>query len=166
MLKNAEKSQLSLLWFNTDANRLVIDSVEYTFNKNQMVFLTEFHKVENKKVNGVKLLRFNKPFYCILDHDSEVSCKGILYYGSSNVPVISPTESEIEVIETVWKMVKIEMESKDELQLEMLQMMLKRILILCTRIYKNQKNIHSVDLSKVDIIRAVSYTHLTLPTKA
>jgi len=157
LLTNAAKSQLSLLWFTADDNKLIIDSVEYIFHTNQFVFLTEFHKVENKKVNGVKLMRFNRPFYCILDHDSEVGCKGILYYGSSNVPIISPAENEIEVLETVWKMLQLEMQSKDELQLEMLQMMLKRILILCTRIYKNQKNIQSVDLSKVDLVRDFNY---------
>ena len=157
MLTNAGKSQLSLLWFNEDGNRMVIDAVEYTFNKNQIVCLTEFHKVENKKINGVKLLRFNRPFYCVLDHDSEVGCKGILYYGSSNVPIISPAENEIEVLETVWKMLQLEMQSKDELQLEMLQMMLKRILILCTRIYKNQKNFQQVDLSKVDLVRDFNF---------
>lgn len=157
MLTNTDKSQLSILWFNADGNRLVIDAVEHTFNSNQIVFLTEFHHVENKKVNGVKLLRFNRPFYCILDHDSEVGCKGILYYGSSNVPIISPSENEIEVLETAWKMLDLEMKSKDELQLEMLQMMLKRILILCTRIYKNQKEFQNEEPAKIDIIRDFNF---------
>ena len=157
LLKDAQKSQLSLLWFTTDNNQLTIDSVSYRFDTNHILCLTEFHQVEINKINGLKLLRFNRPFYCILDHDSEVGCKGILYYGSSNVPIIFPSENEIEVLETVWKMLQLEMVSKDELQLEMLQMMLKRILILCTRIYKNQKDFKSVELGKVDIIRDFNY---------
>jgi hypothetical protein len=36
------------------------------------------------------------------------------------------------------KMFAIEMVSKDDLQNDMLQMMLKRLLILCTRVYKEQ----------------------------
>lgn len=157
VLKNTQKSQLVLLWFNTDNNKIIIDAVEHQFSKNQIVCLTEFHKVEIKKVYGVKLLRFNKPFYCILDHDSEVGCKGILYYGSSNVPILSPSEKETEILNAVWKMLILEMESKDTLQLEMLQMMLKRILIICTRIYKNQENYQANDSSKIDIIRDFNF---------
>jgi hypothetical protein len=40
--------------------------------------------------------------------------------------------------EILWKMFAIEMESKDDLQNDMLLMMLKRLLILCIRIYKEQ----------------------------
>ncbi len=156
-LKDTQKGQLILLWFNTDNNKITIDAVEHQFNTNQIVCLTEFHKVEIKKVYGVKLLRFNKPFYCILDHDSEVGCKGILYYGSSNVPILSPSEKETEILDAVWKMLILEMESKDTLQLEMLQMMLKRILILCTRIYKNQENYQANDNNKIEIIRDFNY---------
>jgi len=156
-LHDTQENQLLLLWFTTDDNKLNIDAIDHTFNKNQIVFLTEFHQVEIKKIHGVKLLRFNKPFYCILDHDSEVGCKGILFYGSTSLPILSPSESEVEILETVWKMLMIEMESKDRLQLEMLQMMLKRILILCTRIYKGQENFKAVDHSKVDIIRDFNF---------
>jgi len=156
-LHDTQKNQLLLLWFTSDNNKLTIDSIEHTFNTNQIVFLTEFHQVEINKIYGVKLLRFNKPFYCILDHDSEVGCKGILFFGAASLPILSPSESEIEVLETVWKMLIIEMESKDRLQLEMLQMMLKRILILCTRIYKNQENYQVTDNTKVDLIREFNF---------
>ncbi len=156
-LHDTQKNQLLLLWFTTDNNKLTIDSIDHTFNTNQIIFLTEFHQVKINKIHGVKLLRFNKPFYCILHHDSEVGCKGILFYGSASLPILSPSDSEIEILETVWKMLMIEMESKDRLQLEMLQMMLKRILILCTRIYKNQENFQATDTTKVDIIRDFNY---------
>jgi len=150
-------SELSLLWFTTDNNQLKIDYVDHVFNTNDLTFITEFHKIEPDKIIGLKLLRFNKPFYCILDHDSEVGCKGVLYYGASNLPIIEIPKDDFEILEAVWKVLYMELESADSLQLEMLQMMLKRILILCTRIFKSQNNFQSIDKVKIDIIREYNY---------
>ena len=54
-------------------------------------------------------------------------------------------------------MFQIEMQSKDDLQLEMLQMMLKRFIILCTRIYKSQMNLTKLEFKKVDIVREFQF---------
>lgn len=157
VLKSSKSSELSLLWFNSDNNVLIIDAVKYTFDKNDIISLTEFHKIEVVKINSLKLIRWNRSFYCIVDHDSEVGCKGILYYGASNLPVIKPNKENLEILNTVLKMLQIEFNSKDNLQLEMLQMMLKRVLILCTRIYKLQSNYFQKEESNIDIIREYNY---------
>lgn len=156
-LKNATTKCLTLLWFQEDGNELVIDSVTRSFGKNQITCLTTFHQLEIESISKVKVLKFNKPFYCVVDHDSQVGCKGILYYGASSLPIFTVQDQDLYVLETVWKMLSIEMESKDTLQLEMLQMMLKRILILCTRIYKNQIDIESLDTTSVDLVREFNY---------
>jgi len=157
LLKEGSNEQLSLLWFNTNDNRLIVDAVEHTFNKNQIVCITEFHNIKPVQIQGLQLLRFNRPFYCITNHDSEVGCKGILFFGSSNLPIINLAEKDADILATVWKMLCIEMESRDNLQLEMLQMMLKRILILCTRVYKTQENFDQLKQSNDTIIRAFNF---------
>lgn len=157
ILTSVKENELSLLWFNSDNNKLKIDSKEYTFNTNDILCVTEFHKIDTVKYDRFKLLRFNKPFYCVLDHDSEVGCKGILYYGSFSLPIIEIPDSELEILETVWKVLYMELESKDSLQLEMLQMMLKRILILCTRIYKSQMHFDSLSNINVEIIKEFNF---------
>lgn len=157
ILKNSKENELSLLWFNSNDNQITIDAIEYTFNVNEIICITELHKLEIDTIKGLKLLRFNKPFYCILDHDSEVGCKGILYYGAYNLPIIQIPKEDIEILETVWKVLNMELESNDSLQLEMLQMMLKRILILCTRIYKGQINYQYLDDKNIDIVREFNF---------
>jgi len=157
ILKDSKENELSLLWFTSNDNQIKIDSIEHTFNLNQIISIAEFHKMEMYNIKGLKLLKFNKPFYCILDHDSEVGCKGVLYYGAYNLPIIQIPENNIEILETVWKLLFMELESSDSLQLEMLQMLLKRILILCTRIYKNQINLHLLDKKSVDVVREFNY---------
>ncbi len=139
-LKKSIEEGLTVLWFTEDTNEISIDGMPYFFKQNQIVFLTEFHKVNAQKIGKIRLLRFNRPFYCVLDHDTEVGCKGILFFGASQLPIITIPTKELTKFELLWNMFSIEMESNDSLQIEMLQMMLKRYLILCARIYKNQEN--------------------------
>jgi AraC family transcriptional regulator, transcriptional activator of pobA len=153
---NPEASSLTVLWFQTDNNEFVIDGKNYLFTKNNIIFLTEFHKIKVIKKGEIKFLRFNRPFYCIIDHDSEVSCKGLLFFGASQVPVITVPDEEIEHFQILWKMFSIEMQSKDNLQIEMLQMMLKRYLILCARLYKRQEHFPKEE-KNIDIIREFNF---------
>lgn len=157
ILSKPMDGQLSITQFEEDGNIINIDSIDYIFNKNEIISLTAFHRVEVKKISKAKSLVFNTPFYCILDHDSEVGCKGILFFGAAHLPIIKPESVDQEILDTVWKMINIEMKSSDNLQLEMLQMMLKRMLILCTRIYKSQENFQQVDTKQVDIVRDFNF---------
>ncbi|WP_103072012.1 helix-turn-helix domain-containing protein [Aquimarina sediminis] len=156
ILKEVVDSSLTVLWFESDCNELIIDGKKQIFSRNQIVFLTEFHNVVIEDIKQARFLRFNRPFYCILDHDTEIGCKGILFFGASQLPVIKIPQEEIDIFETLWKMFTIEMQSNDSLQIEMLQMMLKRYLILCARVYKLQENYPSSKADS-DIIREFNF---------
>jgi len=156
VLEEFIEGSLTILWFRSDSNELIIDGEEHIFTKNQLVFLTEFHRIKIKNIENIRFLRYNKPFYCILDFDAEVSCKGVLFYGASQLPIIKIPDDKLEKFEILWKMFTIEMASKDSLQRDMLQMMLKRYLILCTRIYKKQIN-YPKDIPNSNIIREFNY---------
>ena len=147
---------LTVLWFRTDHNEFLIDGKTYLFSKNQIVFLTEFHKVIALKSGVTNGVKFNRSFYCVIDHDKEVGCKGVLFFGASQLPIIQIHDDEISHFETLWKMFTIEMELKDNLQIGMLQMMLKRYLILCTRLYKAQQK-YPIKNSDSDIVREFNF---------
>lgn len=151
------KDGLLILWNLEDELKLNIDGVEYKIIANQIVFLTEFHKVIVHSVGMVRLIRFNRSFYCIIDHDHEVGCKGILFFGASQVPIIDVIEDELSKFETLWEMLNVEMNSRDSLQQEMLQMMLKRFVILSTRLYKNQFKLQDADKGKLNLLREFNY---------
>lgn len=156
-LKETQKDTLRLLWFTSDNNHLRIDGVSHRFNRNDIVCLTQFHQLEYEQINTVNLMRFNRQFYCIIDHDSEVSCKGVLFYGAARIPVIKAESREVEMFETAWKMAALEFEMKDSLQLEMLQMVLKRFLILCTRLYRQQTGGVVLDEKQNDLVREFNF---------
>lgn len=157
ILNESKKSELSLVWFKADNNKINIDSIDYVFNANDIISLTEFHKMRVDDLVEATLIKWNRSFYCVVDHDSEVGCKGILFYGASTVPVIHLDEKHIDILTTLVKMLYIELEFRDNLQLEMLQMMLKRLLILCTRIYKDQNIVSKLRTQSIDTIREYNY---------
>lgn len=156
ILKEKIKSSLSILWNTEGESVLLIDKVEYRLKKDQLIFLTEFHNVEIKKIDMLRMVRFNRPFYCIKDHDNEIGCKGVLFYGASKVPIVNIPDDELEKFELLWKMFKIEMQSRDKLQIEMLQMMLKRFIILCTRLRKEQGEVQ-LDKETHDVVREFNF---------
>lgn len=119
---------------------------------NQIIFLTEFHLVEVGVVNQSRVLRFNRPFYCI-NHNSDDDCNGILFFGAAQLPVIDLPNNECGNFEILWNMLHKEMLSNDDMQIEMLRTMLKQLVIHCTRMYKEQKQIVSLEKGKLDIVR-------------
>ena len=156
VLKEIIDSSLTILWFDSDDNILNVDGERLVFNTNDVIFLTEFHNVEVIQLKTARFLRFNRSFYCILDHDSEVSCKGILFFGASQLPQINIPKQNIAQFNILWQMFSLEMESADNLQIDMLQMMLKRYIILCTRLFKSQYG-YPVNHSENDLVRTFNF---------
>lgn len=149
---------LQLIWFGKGEHHLLIDAMELRFKEGDIVFLTEFHRITIKKMGEYRLLRFNRPFFCILDHDSDVGCKGILFFGASRIPVVQLTDSEDALrFERLWLTFLDEMAMDDELKLDMLQMMLKRFLILSARLYKKQHGMEQMDQPTTDLVREFNY---------
>jgi len=150
VIKESIESTLSILWFQDDQSELKIDGKFKRFYKNEILFLTEFHKIEINRIGVIQFIRFNRSFFCIIDHDSEIGCKGVLFFGSSNIPVIKIPKSDLRKFESFWKMFLLESEEQDSFQIEMIRTMLKRYVILCTRIYKDQNNlIHEEETSLI-----------------
>ncbi|WP_198673010.1 helix-turn-helix domain-containing protein [Algoriphagus litoralis] len=141
-----------------EPSQIRIDGQPIDLRPDQLICLTEFHKIEVLSVPSALLIRFNRAFFCVLDHDSQVGCKGILFFGSSQLPILHLSGTDRAKLGALCEVFAIEMkEEADQLQLEMLQMLLKRFLILCTRIYKSQVNLDVLDSSQSDLVREYNY---------
>jgi AraC-like DNA-binding protein len=148
---------LVFIWVTGSDAKITHDGITLSIPNHSILCLSAFHQVELQQMEQARFIQFNREFYCVLEHDQEVSCKGLLFFNASQLPVFSIPTEEIEKFEILWRMFTIEMQSKDELQLEMLQMMLKRFIILCTRIYKLQTAVHKLDEKEVDLIRSYQF---------
>ncbi|MCR9153643.1 MAG: helix-turn-helix domain-containing protein [Bacteroidetes bacterium] len=150
------RNALMVLWFTENDNSLEIDGSRFCFQKNEIICLTEFHQVNKVEIKGARLIKFNRAFYCIYNHDSEVGCKGLLFFGAQRIPQFKLPNEELDVFTTVFHMFKLEIDRKDLLQLEMLQMMLKRFLILCARVYKAMNKLDQ-PAADIDLVREYNY---------
>jgi len=76
ILKQAIRTGLTIFWNLKEDACLSIDGVDYSLKHNQLIFLTEFHKVQVGKINQSRVLRFNRPFYCInhIGHKKLIDC--------------------------------------------------------------------------------------------
>lgn len=150
-------SPLTIIWTKDENSLIEFEGETHSLTKNTIIFLTKFYELKFSALVNASLIKFNREFYCVLDHDKEVSCKGVLFFGANQLPYFQIPDDELETFETVWKMFQLEMQTKDEMQLEMLQTMLKRFLILCTRIYKNTHQLSPLQLEESDILREFNF---------
>ena len=156
-LHEAPPGALAVLWFEGPPQCGIVDTVHYTFEHGDIIFITEFHQVQFTAIERVHVLRFNRAFYCINDHDAEIGCKGLLYFGASTLPLLHLDEASSTTLHNLWEVLVQELQAHDGLQLEMLQMLLKRLLILCTRLYKQQTETDQLPTVEMDLFRAFNF---------
>ena len=154
---DSKETDMTFIWNTGDLINITVDKVQYQLQKNQIIFLTEFHKIDSIELDTARMVRFNQPFYCIINHDNEVGSKGLLFFGASGVPIISIDDSELDSFEISWQIFCSEMRQNDILQKDMLLSMLKRLLILSVRILRRSNNLHRLENSQADIIREFNF---------
>jgi AraC-like DNA-binding protein len=149
-----EKELYKIIWCQDHDITVIVDGYHVTLKKNQVLFCTPLNVLEIPTENrGLIAYLFNREFYCIMHNDSEVSCMGMLFYGSSNAPIALLNDREISSFEAILTLLMEEFEIKDQIQGEMLRTLLKRILITATRLIKNEGFTESMSFKQVELIR-------------
>lgn len=147
------KGLYKILWARDKDAVIVVDGYKLEIRKNQVVFCTPLNIVEMQKNAGLTAVIFNREFYCIRDHDAEVSCQGFLFFGSSMPPVVTLNGNEVNSFEAIFFILKEEFETRDHIQGEMLRSLLKRLLIKATRLIKKENPETDVSTPQYDLVR-------------
>ena len=148
----AKQTELyTFIWANSEAIEIVIDSIPFTVKPHSILALTPIQYLQYISGNDAIVYQFNREFYCIKDHDQEVSCVGILFFGNTNIPVIHLDTREQQKFKTLHEVFIDELETKDNIQAEMLRMLMARFIIKSTRLLKAKEGIvETPKSSKVD----------------
>lgn len=154
---NSNTTDMTLIWNKGEEMKIMIDTVEYNLSKNEVIFLTEFHRIDSLNLDSVRFIRWNQSFFCPINQDNEVGSKGLLFFGATGVPIVKIIEDELKSLENYWENFSMEMNSKDNLQKDMLQSILKQILIFCARSLKKSSNFDRLEKNEVDIIREFNF---------
>ncbi|WP_430968175.1 helix-turn-helix domain-containing protein [Spongiimicrobium sp. 2-473A-2-J] len=146
---------IKFLWNrNRESVFFQIDGIRMELLPDQLVTTTYLQHVSYDKEQGpLTAFLFNREFYCISDHDSEVSCNGILFFGTQDVPIISIPKEQLRKFNTLYEVFEDEFSTPDKIQGDMLQMLLKRLIIICTRLAKEQLIVKKLDNEQIDVIR-------------
>jgi AraC-like DNA-binding protein len=143
-----------VIWNRGTKMSLDIDGEQLPLAADQMICLTPIQSPNLSNLGGdYYVLLFNREFYCIHENDHEVSCEGLLFWGSSELPVIQLDEEQKPKFESLFQILIDEMETKDRIQGEMLRMLLKRLIIKGTRLARKQLFPESVGTKQTELIR-------------
>lgn len=143
----------TFIWAKKTPLKVIVDSLPVTLQPNQILALTPIQYFQFIEGEESIVYQFNREFYCIKDHDKEVSCVGILFFGNSVIPIIDLDKKEVEGFNNLHNTFIEELETTDTIQAEMLRMLMARFIIKSTRILKSKGELSKVYESKIDIIR-------------
>lgn len=149
-----KKGLYKIVWSKEKSVKILIDGYTVELKKDQVIFCTPLNVMDIDRSNqGLTSFVFNKEFFCIQTHDEQVSCNGFLFFGSSQPQVVSLNAKEKKIFDMMLFFFDEEFMVKDHIQGEMLRTLLKRLLILSTRMVK--KNIKQPNLpnTQIDLIR-------------
>lgn len=145
---------LTIAWNRGTTSQVTIDGIIYDFPAGSILCLMVNESFYFEDPAAIVAWQFNRDFYCIVDHDKEVSCVGFLFYGSAQRMFISLDATQQHKIALLFDVFREEFETEDQIQGEMMQVMLKRLIIIITRLAR-QQYISNETLSddKLDTIR-------------
>jgi AraC family transcriptional regulator, transcriptional activator of pobA len=148
---------LTILWVASGTLHLHIDNIPYIISKNAILCVSLYQKIViNHCEEGQYLVQYNQDFYCIVQHDKEVSCAGLLFFSPYQNIVLSVDEHWAGRINLLLNIMEEEFGKRDSLQGEMLRVLLKRLIITCTRMAKKQLFSTEFELSELDLFRHFS----------
>lgn len=150
-----DSKNLMFLWNDGEEGvDLYVDDKIVSLDQGSITCTTYLQKVEiDNTENSLKVLVFNREFYCVHTYDSEVSCNGLLFFGSDVSPVLQLDEDESKRLRTLFDVLTEEFEVHDPNQEEMLRILLKRFIIRCTRLAKDQILKKADSQSDIDLVR-------------
>lgn len=157
--KDRRERLFTIAWNRGAAQQVTIDTIDYEFPANTILCLMVNEAFHFEDPTTIVAWQFNREFYCIVNHDKEVSCVGFLFYGSAQKMFIHlDEEDDREKIASLLQVFVDELEMKDRIQGEMLQVMLKRLIIIVTRFAKKQYiNEEELPGDKLDIVRHYNF---------
>ena len=156
--KDRKDKLLTIAWNKGEDQQVNIDNVLYVFPANSILCLMVNETFHFNEPSNIVAWQFNREFYCIVNHDKEVSCVGFLFYGSSQKMFVSLNDPQQKKIEMILQMFLDEFEALDLIQGEMMQVLLKRLIIIVTRLAREQY-ITEKELigDKLDLVRKYNF---------
>ena len=120
--------------------KLTIDFTVYETQQPSVFFVApnQFLKIEKYGAKPGHFIFYNRDFYCIQLHDSEVACDGLLFNNINNMPMVTVPKQEVDFLNYLFGQIEYEFSLVDTSLEEMIRTYLKQLLIRSVRLWKGQ----------------------------
>lgn len=152
--QQAEKLGLfTIVWNQGNPITLEVDGQPVVLPEQGIIAFTPIQYVQFPTHADSVVYQFNREFYCIKDHDKQVSCVGLLFFGNNHTPIITLDAEEQQKFGLLHHIFLEELEHQDNVQAEMLRMLTARLVIKVTRLLKETGSTQQLFESKVELLR-------------
>ncbi|MEM7298354.1 MAG: helix-turn-helix domain-containing protein [Bacteroidota bacterium] len=153
-LPDQKDTTLTIAWNRAGDQKVTVDDEVINFPSCSVIVLNVSQSFKFEKPENITAWQFNREFYCIVDHDHEVSCVGLLFYGNKDIPVVYLSDEDSRKLDLLFQVFIDEFgEDDDNLKSEMLRVILKRLIVKLTRSYKVQNDISQINNKDLDVVR-------------
>ena len=135
--RDREKKYFTIAWNHGEQQTVTIDGETHAFPPDTILPLMFDQSFFFERPVDIVAWQFNREFYCIVDHDAEVSCVGFLFAMGDNlfISLDDPAQHKLKLLLNVFIE---ELNTKDNIQNDMLLMLLKRLIIVITRLARSK----------------------------
>ena len=131
--RDQDKKYFTIAWNHGQKQTITIDGEAFDFMPNTIVPLMFNQSFFFERPADITAWQFNREFYCIVDHDVEVSCVGFLF-GMGDQLFINLDDHAQHKLKLLLNIFIEELKTTDNIQKDMLLMLLKRLIITITRL--------------------------------
>lgn len=148
------EQMLTIVLNGEESQSVTINGVVYEFPAFHIVPLVSGQVFKFEKPEIITAWQYSRDFYCLVDNYFEISCLGLLFSGFTGNLFLSLNDDYREKLRGLQQLFLEEFNTVDTIQTDMLQMLLKRLIILVTRLAKEQYLSGKIyEEEKFDIIR-------------
>lgn len=123
----------TIAWNTGEDQTVTIDGAAHDFPANSLLTLLFNQSFSFENSASIIAWQFNREFYCIVDHDSEVSCVGFLFSSTDHL-FVKLSDQSTQKLQLLSDVFIEEFNTSDNIQNEMLLVLLKRLIIYVTRL--------------------------------
>lgn len=141
LLEQNDYDSFIKILFVKKGGRVVIDFETHELESDSLFFINPGQYSSFDNLCEGSMLFYNRDFYCVELHDKEVSCDGILFHNVYEIPIIAMEDSVSLIMQNIFLEMKAELDEGDTAMEEMLRVLLKKVIIKSTRMWKQHKHV-------------------------
>jgi AraC family transcriptional regulator, transcriptional activator of pobA len=149
--RDHDNKYFTIAWNKGKQQPVSIDGTDHAFKPQTLLPIMFNQAFQFERPKDIIAWQFNREFYCIMDHDVEVSCVGFVF-GLHN-HFIALNKEEQQRFDLLLSMCIAEMNTADLIQHEMLLVLLKRLIVSVTRLARNDSFSEPVTDDKYNLMR-------------